>query len=389
MNFSPFVYSELSEYTPYKIQDNGEARVLKRTSGSDHFDGFGCGTSKSAICAATGEFLERRQFFREDSRIKTFSQKKILELLSPKWTHCFTQLTHHKESLISGKTNCYPVMNLFTGEKAYLPRAVITLKAISTKERESYGIIDSCGNSFHTKLEKGVENSIKEFAERQCLILSWLDNETYEHCELTAKMVKKYNLDNKLYGLLKKGTIKVARISRLFKTHVTLAKFISKDNPDGVYFSIGASGSFCPRLGFAKALEELIGSYLYTQSQQNKKDLILDEYKKFYIQCNQYEIGKSFPAFKGPSVKDIDSWFQLKEVTLEEEIRNLKTFTNELYLYTATLKDQKSRSLGFGLRILSPSFYMHMKTDGPLNFINDFSRAFNVDFEFKKRMPFP
>lgn len=369
---------------------------VPRSMGCDGVIAYGGGTGKGLdlIRKAYGEYLERHHFF---TAVPITAKKQLINikppLLAQKLISLCQQIQSSTDDCSTHSFYLTSVYNLINQSISYYPYNAISL---NSKKSDAYflGFNDSCACAAHSSKEAALNNSLREFLERQALLGSWMASAyRYTINPDVLKFMTPYT--HLIEKLLDNGELYIFENGINLPAYSILIFYFSKSKQDLVQYSVGGSAGFSLVEALNSALEELWQCFTFQYNVKNAaslEDKAGSAYHLNFQQCNHVDTKKIIPFLKNSrtdtfKLNTAEEITQLKSFTFEEIINTLAGISTEIYYY-----HHHDPYMGVHYsKIVSPDFFIHMDVEKPINLNNAYAKTIRLTKEnaYRIKIPFP
>lgn len=359
-------------------------------------NGSGVGGGSNSIKTATGEYFERRHFYREVvAKERGCLSKYLSESEARGFADAFTQTANKKTSLAEVDGHSFALSQVLRASDfsaCFIPTACISLSSHSVGDDSwLYPLRDTCGCSFHWCPDIAFLGAIKEYLERQFLIRFWLTKTC--RSQIPSKQVREMLVSREvkhLYDALSmSGDVTFLDISDArFPGCCVLVVYGQRKVERHVNYCAGMAYSSNTTIALEKSLLELWQTFRFmnlfkaTDSDEAKLE---DSYIRYFLSCNAYETYQDVV-----NVQECVGVRSLQDFTLPEFLLALKKLDVSGYFYSKF--EEVNGVAGVFVKFVSPDLFLHMNNSKNFNLINKYSKDFEssvLSARLGVMVPFP
>ncbi|UII69571.1 YcaO-like family protein [Pseudomonas sp. HN11] len=359
-------------------------------------NGSGVGGGSHSIKTATGEYFERRHFYREVvAKERGCLSKYLSESEARGFAEAFTQTANKKTSLAEVGEHRFALSQVLRASDfsaCFIPTACISLSSHSVGDDNwLYPLRDTCGCSFHWGPDIAFLGAIKEYLERQFLIRFWLTKMC--RSQIPSKQVRELLMRREvrhLYDALSmSGDVTFLDISDTrFPGCCVLVVYGQRKVDRHVNYCAGMAYSSNMTIALEKSLLELWQTFRFmnlfkaTDSDEAKLE---DSYIRYFLSCNAYETYQDIV-----NVQECGGVRSLQDFTLPEFLSVLKKLDVSGYFYSKF--EEVDGVAGVFVKFVSPDLFLHMNNSKHFNLINKYSKDFEssvLSARLGVMVPFP
>ncbi|OIN45833.1 microcin B17-processing protein McbD [Pseudomonas azotoformans] len=359
-------------------------------------NGSGVGGGSNSIKTATGEYFERRHFYRE---VLAKERGCLSESLSGSeslgFAEAFIQTANKKTTLAEVSAHRFALSQVARASDfstCFIPTVCISLSSHSVgDDNVFYPLRDTCGCSFHWCPNTAFLGAIKEYLERQFLIRFWLTKMCRSLIPATeARKLLASREVRHLYGLLSmSGDITFLDISdSRFPGCCILVVYGQERNDRHVNYCAGMAYSSNMTLALEKSLLELWQTFRFMnvfKATNSDEEKLEDSYIRYFLSCNAYET-----YLETVNVLECGGVGSIQDFTLPEFLLVLKQLDIAGYFYSRL--EEINGVAGVFVKFVSPDLFLHMNNSQNFNLINKYSKEFEssiLSTRLGVMVPFP
>ncbi|WP_426108235.1 YcaO-like family protein [Pseudomonas sp. TWR1-1-4] len=345
-------------------------------------NGSGVGGGSNSIKTATGEYFERRHFYREVVAKECGCLSKYLsESEALGFAEAFTQTANKKTSLAEVGEHRFALSQVLRASDfsaCFIPTACISLSSHSVGDDGwLYPLRDTCGCSFHWCPDIAFLGAIKEYLERQFLIRFWLTKTC--RSRIPAKQVRELLVSREvkhLYDALSmSGGVTFLDISDArFPGCCVLVVYGQRKVDRHVNYCAGMAYSSNTTIALEKSLLELWQTFRFMnlfKATDSDEEKLEDSYIRYFLSCNTYETYQDIV-----NVRECGGVSSLQDFTLPGFLLALKKLDISGYFYSKF--EEVDGVAGVFVKFVSPDLFLHMNNSKHFNLINKYSKDFEL-----------
>ncbi|MBM9484929.1 YcaO-like family protein [Pseudomonas sp. ICBG1301] len=362
-------------------------------------NGSGVGGGSHSIKAALGEYFERRHFYREVFSVKSgFLNESLTVTEVDSFIGALTQTASRPvsvEEIEKHQFSLTKVVRTSDFSVCFIPTMFISLSPYGLeKDNFLYPLRDTCGCSFHWRLDFAILGSVKEYLERQFLVRFWLTKQCRSLISpdqvrsLLAGRNVKYLYD----ALVNSGEVSVFDISDIrFPGVCVLVVYGQKKTSHHVKYCAGMSYAGEAAEALEKSLLELWQTYRFMdlfKAIEADEEKVEDAYLRYFLSCNNYKIYEEVTG--DVAIVDDSEKTPLSEFSLEVFLSVLKNIDISGYFYVKC-STVNGINCAFS-KYVSPDLFLHMNNSKNINLNNKYSKGFEssiLSLRLERMVPFP
>lgn len=361
--------------------------------------GAGIGSGGFAGVSSLGEYYERRHFFSEvASHRKAVLQDTLTEHETSAFKSALLQTMVSSESatsLMNHEFQKTTVMRLKDFSICEIPTVCLSISpAYLDPDNQFHPVRDTCGCSFHWRLENAIFGALKESIERQFLLRFWLTAKPAKKLNITdcGSLLEKSGSLALFNALASSGNITALDITDLgFPGKCAIVIYGSENLEHRVHYCAGMAYSNSLETALEKSVYELWQTFRFIKNfHLSKSDMsnIKDPYLRHFLSCNKYstylEVVDMAPELASPIERSAAplTIHTLRAAVLQADLDGF------LYILPTKLAHRPY----FFCKYVSPKTFMHMNNASSNNIINNYSRRFASQISTTRQqtmVPFP